>query len=48
MGGAFGLRRGNRTPAAEANFYHAPEAAQAAGGIGSAVEVWGGGWTGGA
>ncbi|CAK9038229.1 unnamed protein product [Durusdinium trenchii] len=29
MGGAFGLRRGNRTPAAEANFYHAPEAAQA-------------------
>ena len=42
MGGAFGLRRGNRTPAAEANFYHAPEAAQAAGGIGSAVEVWGG------
>ena len=29
MGGAFGERRGNRTPAAEANFFDGPEAAQA-------------------
>mmetsp|Transcript_79621 Transcript_79621/g.165397 ORF Transcript_79621/g.165397 Transcript_79621/m.165397 type:complete len:305 (-) Transcript_79621:62-976(-) len=29
MGGAFGERRGNRMPCAEANFYDAPEAAQA-------------------
>mmetsp|Transcript_23533 Transcript_23533/g.49239 ORF Transcript_23533/g.49239 Transcript_23533/m.49239 type:complete len:384 (+) Transcript_23533:20-1171(+) len=29
MGGAFGERRGNRTPSAEANFFDGPEAAQA-------------------
>eukprot|EP00435_Cladocopium_sp_Y103_P047231 s1930_g13.t2 len=29
MGGAFGERRGNRTPCAEANFFDGPEAAQA-------------------
>ena len=28
MGGAFGERRGNRTPSAEANFFDGPEAAQ--------------------
>lgn len=28
MGGAYGLRRGNRTPAAEANFYDSPESAR--------------------
>ena len=39
MGGAFGLRRGNRTPTAEANFFDGPEAAQAGIGLGW---VWGG------
>ena len=29
MGGAYGERRGNRTPSAEANFFDGPEAAQA-------------------
>ena len=29
MGGAYGERRGNRTPCAEANFFDGPEAAQA-------------------
>ena len=48
MGGAFGERRGNRTPAAEANFFDGPEAAQAApnsepkrgGGIVGALKSW--------
>ncbi|OLP77299.1 putative uridine nucleosidase 2 [Symbiodinium microadriaticum] len=33
MGGAFGERRGNRTPSAEANFFDGPEAAQARRGL---------------
>ena len=48
MGGAFGERRGNRTPAAEANFFDGPEAAQATpnsepkpgGGIVGALKSW--------